>query len=178
MTPNEYLEKVMDFSDYPKFEYPLYPMILLAGEAEELLCSIEERRPVLSILKECGDCLWAYMAASGEMDMIAPDDEINMESWNGKAPFEMVDYKYLEKLGIKFLRSVNDSLEKLHKWMRGDLHGKTDFMYSIQSLAKSMGLWDIIWLCGASVEYVAELNVEKLVGRRLRDTLKGNGDDR
>lgn len=69
-------------------------------------------------------------------------------------------------------------LGKLAKVFRGDTE-----VFDHEEMAKELG--DVLWQlseccrqCGISLDYVAKLNIEKLISRKNRDKLRGSGDNR
>lgn len=71
--------------------------------------------------------------------------------------------------------------EKVKKWLRDDSGEMTNERRD--AIAKELGdcLWYVSNLCsdlGLTLENVAAANVSKLLGRKERGQLKGDGDDR
>lgn len=73
---------------------------------------------------------------------------------------------------------VCEKVKKLHR----DKDGEPDAQF-IEDLTKELGdvLWyvsNLAWDYGIDLGHVATINLAKLQDRKLRNTLKGSGDDR
>lgn len=82
---------------------------------------------------------------------------------------------------LKLNGEAGEVAEKVGKMLRDDDGDMTPERR--ESLAKELGdvMWYVAALChelGVTMEYVAQINIEKLLGRKERRSLKGDGDDR
>ena len=90
-------------------------------------------------------------------------------------------YEYAPPAIYPFLGLAEESGEvmgKLAKVFRGDTE-----IFDQEAMCKELG--DVLWQlseccrqCGLTLETVAKANLDKLISRKNRDKIKGDGDDR
>lgn len=88
----------------------------------------------------------------------------------------------LSYLALGLASESGEVAGKIKKLLRGDYDGEFTEVYS-DAIGAELG--DIIWYTaqlayklGYTLDVIAEENLEKLVSRKSRGTLQGNGDDR
>lgn len=163
----KYMDHVREFSDYPRSEFPHYTIMLLCGEAKEIAEAMRKGdRDHLAL--ELGDALFSIFGY------------LNDEKYMPRSVFEMWEFKGITYHAVYPEKIMHDACflaGRIHKLMRGD--PKVDRMDIQMAVLGCLGsIWVVACDYGFTLEEIAELNIKKLQGRRERDTLKGDGDDR
>ncbi len=114
MTPQEYIDHVIEFANYKRYEYPFYPLALLVEESEELLTGLEEGKSRELILYECGDILWAFVAFCLE-----EGSPVEFDAWTRIPKLPPWNPSVLQ-CAVALHRFSSRLIGLLHKDMRGD----------------------------------------------------------
>jgi hypothetical protein len=180
MTFDEYKEHVAEFANYKRYEYPFYPLALLVEETDELCVHIRKGSSVGLIWSECGDTLWALTALECELGGLFL--EPLRECWFMRnIAFSNMTYSYTfwneAEKRAGYLNSLScQVIGKLHKMMRGDsgvtLVGSKELNDLVTQFVKIVKLFPVTF------SEIAMMNRDKLVDRRARNMLQGNGDNR
>lgn len=152
---------------------PVYPILGLLGEVRELVEKIDEKNLPDAAL-ELGDVVWYLVAFCDELGL---DAERTLASSFEKKTEPSDDPR---QLAVGLLLSIAGAAEVIKKVVgRGEpmTEKRTQTLFvTIQEVGSLMKL--LASLLGTSIEEAMAANASKLLSRKERGVLKGDGDHR
>ena len=177
MKLNEYIEKARTTALYPNLGNNLYyPTLGLAGECAEVVekCNREDVETA-EIVKELGDVMWYVANLTVEYSMTL-DPIMN---WT-YVDSENLDYVIADTIDTMVINAgkVCEASKKIMRDSEGEIpDAKFDMVYD----ALNMIVTNVAMLANildTSIEEVMQTNIDKLLSRKERGQLKGDGDNR
>jgi len=182
----EYQELAKSTAIYPRDKAMLYPALGLIGEcgevAEKIKKVIRDDDGVITpkrreaIMKELGDCCWyvANICSDTELPlgMIYEDRDTAMEK-----SIRLLEMPKVVLLMSKSVALVADELRVKYYNSRQQLYRCPHAMMS-QISNVLMHIEALAILCGFTLEDICSANIDKLLDRKDRGVLKGDGDSR
>jgi NTP pyrophosphatase (non-canonical NTP hydrolase) len=169
---------------------PTYPALGLAGEAAEFGEKVLDGATLEQLAKEAGDVLWyvANMAREMRADLrdvaeaVAPGCE-EFDCLRQAVPRQPVDHGTEGRLraALRLAGRAGNVCERVKKLYRDDGGELTEERRGLimAGLSQTLAaLASAALVCGLGMSHVAELNAEKLLDRKKRGHIKGDGDDR
>ncbi len=166
----------------------IYPALGLIGEcgevAEKVKKLIRDNNNIMTdkrataILKELGDCCWylANICCDTKLDLGMIYD---MRGASTQQRVRQFDYYQLVLYMNRYATGIATTLERLYYDAKGDLASMSDYTEAPQHMSHVLAcIAEFARRLDKTLEDVYTANIENLAGRKVRETLHGDGDNR